>query len=1736
MNCADPYSVAILVATADRPGLLAHRALPSIGDQTRLPERVLIIDDSADRAAGRLTGREVRAWHPDGMQVDFYRNRRTKGASGAWNTGLERLLRTSGDPARVYVAILDDDDRWEPGHLESCLALAQRCDLDLITAPFLRIKEGEATETVCPPRRLDAAGFLTGNPGIQASNLVCRLSVLLEAGLFDEALPSCTDRDLCIRIADLPGVRYGGTPAPTVWHYACRSRARLSTPGSALKQAGLDGFFTKYQGRMTEDERARFRARAQALFGWREGLRTPVVATASEVGPPAPQRAGAPNDPVHLIVGTVTDGERPETVSGLLADLRDLEKDPGLSGLDVLLLENGAGHDDGLRALVERERARGLRIHPIYRARDAANGGGRLPIAPARSELQAHLYVFARRRPGSVVWILDDDMRLDPLVAVEPGRFERRRQALAAALQALRRQHAEGAADIAVGTYTGAPPLPFAASVRIQTVDLAASLQWLAALNPADPLPDRGAENAVLRSGRRDCYYDLSRSETDRLETPFWATPAFPGERVGEAFTRLSLKAERILAGEPVFRPLAVEPGAAEVADGSLRRGGNTFVLDPEALRLAPNPAPVVHGRAGRRSDMVWMLLQQRYFGMQAVVTPVAVYHDRARTPVAAPDVARMVDDIRGHAMLAALEDCPRVFAATAGHGIARRQDETDGLLQRVRERLDDRLAAYRLSFHRVRGLAGVLRALATDANAWWADGAWREPAGRLRNLAATLAGRYGLETLARIEREARALDGDRVRAFIDGLPEAIAAHRGRITQLSAALPHEAERVANAMAAASALAQPPPAGTLSVLGSGAEGVALTDGERVFKVFDYWKPQDSVAARAFLGGLAGAWSGARSLHPILGYHESGTRAVLVYPYEPSEPYVGGHGPGLVDLLVECRRFGVVHRNLHPANLRVTDGRVRLIDYGADLRPLADEADFTAMCRRAWLCWRWAGHGHLKAIMRRALEDTGIPELEGFDRFHEAVLRCAGVGPPARDIVLDMAGPPGRALDYGCGNGEQARDLARQGMTVLGYDPDPSHAPRWEARCRDTAGLRFTTDHDAVRAAEPFDLIVCRRVLCTMRDDRAMQGLLHDLRALVSERGRVVVSVCDPNFTFGGTSPEARRELPPDARHEDGFVWRKTVRATGRVRCDVHRPEHRLRRAFARAGLAVADRREVPSVDLERFEPMSDHLAFDLCPLPPLPGEVTLLVKACAMEADTLDVQVPHLVSQLEGPRAFAERVLVIDPHEGEFLRQYTPGSLGGLRRAARRLVGEGWIDRIVEGPCDGEAAPLHRRWFGFAAARSHTPAGVPVAATLAGLEACRTRYVLHADADVMVGRLDRSHDHLADMLAVLTEHAGAVTVAMNIAAEQDRPYTDHGEAGAWRVESRAGMVDLVRLRNARPLSNRLEGNRPALPWHRSLDLAIARGAGTSWRGGDRRTFHVHPPNARKGDREAWYMTLDRIEHGAVPVVQHGRVEWTGGIAEWMQPPRREPFVFLVCGRAVEPGRLRRCLASITRQKGPDWGAVLFDDASEPRIAGHFDIACRALGPRCTVVRNRRRRGLLANMTTAIRSICADPETVIVTLDADDTLIGDQVLVRLAEAYARGADVTVGSMLRTDKAADYPVEFKDPRQRRGGNVWQHLRSFRKRLFDATPDDALRLDGDYVDMATDWAFMLPIIEMAEHPVHVAEPLYLHEPSGRGKGEDRAKREAIIARIMARQPTGPANGRDRHVTSSVS
>ena len=258
---------------------------------------------------------------------------------------------------------------------------------------------------------------------------------------------------------------------------------------------------------------------------------------------------------------------------------------------------------------------------------------------------------------------------------------------------------------------------------------------------------------------------------------------------------------------------------------------------------------------------------------------------------------------------------------------------------------------------------------------------------------------------------------------------------------------------------------------------------------------------------------------------------------------------------------------------------------------------------------------------------------------------------------------------------------------------------------------------------------------------------------------------------------------------------------------------------------------------------------------------------------------------------------------------------------------------------------------------------------------------------------------------------------------------------------------------------------------------------------------------------------------------VPALQIGHVDLQGTTADWLMARRLEPFVFVILGHNVPTGRFQRCIESLQRQHGTDWGAILIDDYSSESLAlKQIRIAATLLGKRASLLRLRTRRGGMANLHTAIASLCGNPDSVIVTLDADDALLGGGVIKTLREAYSRGCQLTIGSMLRTDKFAQYKVDTHNPRAARGGAVWQHLRSFKKYLFERVPLEDLQLGGRYVDLAYDWAFMLPMVELAQNDsdasrctvVHIKHLLYLYEPSGEGKGDDRARREDIIRQII--------------------
>lgn len=514
-----------------------------------------------------------------------------------------------------------------------------------------------------------------------------------------------------------------------------------------------------------------------------------------------------------------------------------------------------------------------------------------------------------------------------------------------------------------------------------------------------------------------------------------------------------------------------------------------------------------------------------------------------------------------------------------------------------------------------------------------------------------------------------------------------------------------------------------------------------------------------------------------------------------------------------------------------------------------------------------------------------------------------------------------------------------------------------------------------------------------------------------------------------------------------------------------------------------------------------------------------GEVTLLIKACAMDAKYAHQQIVHIVDQLAAPQEFAERVLLIDAYSGPFLRQHDGGDLPGLMATATMLVERGVLDRVIVAPTDEDSVRrANDRWFGVECTQTHSDEGVPVPPQIWAFDQVATRYVLQCDLDVLVGRRRRQHDYLTEMLVACAPH-DVVGVAFNIAFAADhgdRPYA--APAGEYKPEVRLGLLDLHRLRALLPLPASTAGGRLTTTWYRALH-ALQRDRGLrTVRGGHPDTFYVHPPNDRKRDPGTLGRIRDLVAQGQVPAEQFNRWDLEAPDGAWRHRRRAEPVVVVARGRNTPAEKLARFAASLAMQDEQTFGVIVIDDASDDARPSLLLDALGWLGPRLTLVRHAVRLGRMRNNLLAIRILCVEPSTMIVFVDLDDALAEVSALRRVRELAELGHDVILAAPFRPDAPTKvYHPCFDNPRETYGGDVWIHLRAFQKRLHDSISDDQLKLDGAWIDQCEDYATMLPIVEMAARPIYVPIYLYWHERFTALDADGETQRDRTILRILA-------------------
>ncbi|KAL7543213.1 hypothetical protein ACHAXR_012512 [Thalassiosira sp. AJA248-18] len=964
--------VVVVVAThgEDRLHLLTGRALPSIANQTLKADLVVIVSDN--EPLGNLLEEEEAS---SCFDIDYRKNvrlidnKRTRGNSGtgAWNTGILEALATFGEDC--WVAVLDDDDEFLENHIESCLKAASESCQWVVSGIVRCSPSGPRNENLLMSEP-KAADFFATNPGVQGSNLFVRVRALLGAGLFDENLPSTTDRDICIRLCDLLSGQEGwfsSTGSYTVIHYADAGRARVSSRGSPAKIQGLKKFYRKYAPRMTDDQRKDFKSRATTLFDCGEEEFLPNFQVESKVetietmsGDHLPLNIGtvkmlpklpptglcAEKGERTVLFGTITSDQR--RIVSLLDDLCKASDAQGCNFNPFIIVFVNANAE--LARLVKIEiRGRRLRGHILSRTSSAVESilrqcndvespavDEKLPIALARTVLQVFIYNMPHLDNVDAVAIIDDDKRLpkgwSPFSASGGGCNE---------------------ADILIGRDLRTPPNPSVFSLRTNLIDLLYNMDLIHAEGDGkDDVKSYCLAQGHAESNRYDWYYDLSSSRSDHLEMPVF--------RDMQMVNNPRKLLQDLLVGSPLCRDvIPLESGP------TLQRGGCMVILVKNGRKsLQPlavqQHAPSINFSDGtisysRRSDSFWCK-QMKIRGFKIAVNELLfVYHDN------------------------------RFDAAPTPAGIRKNvvQEVIGGTLCRDakwrKTYIDTRLLEMKSWLARVRGVMISLR------NRPYCT------VELVRELIAPLEDILNLrkweeEVFDVIERvcyslqeyEPNPTDFARLNSFIKfdvaemkGIEKEW--DRARIEEACKKL-HEATGEDG----------------IKFIGLGSEGVSfrvndlLTGRDLLYKVFDL--AHSSLPSHETITLLESSYLNCtEDLPPI-----------LIRPYYRGTLYRGGgHGMALVKMLRKWKQLNIYHSNLTPDNLLVNeiDETLTVIDIGRDvkyetLQHLYHES-FRGMCKRAYLCFRYGQYASnpyaLKQLKYWMRDDYSSLRLVGFESF-------------------------------------------------------------------------------------------------------------------------------------------------------------------------------------------------------------------------------------------------------------------------------------------------------------------------------------------------------------------------------------------------------------------------------------------------------------------------------------------------------------------------------------------------------------------------------------------------------------------------------------------------------------------------------------------------------------------------------------------------------------------------------
>ena len=1720
----------VVIVSTTRKDMFLNISLPSILKQSRKPEMIYVVADSE----ANFPDDEILNSNRGNISLKCILNSRERNLSGAINTVLSEMLMDGFDPDETFVAILDDDDWWEVDYLDSCIKTASASGADWIVSGIVRHESSTDPGTpLSIPETLDVRSFLRGNPHIQGSNLFVKFSRILLAGGFDENLPSTTDRDVCLRLLFLGGTRITKLNSHLVHHLAF-GPGRLSERESRNKCLGLARFYDKYKFFMDLDDRKAFLSRAQEYFGC-----DPEESSLKQKSENIIEQIPSSSDrSANIVIGAIV--SHPNNFENLIQSAISLKR--STSCVSALVISDNAG----LTELVDEASAQlageGIEltvISPEEAIKSADKGDlgqyyreerNRKGIAFGRTVLHRYVYLKCLDYHDPVAWIIDDDVSLKNIYW---GTFQH--EVSGNELLGLIGRWIDSGVSIAVGKVGGDPPVPIMSTSRTQMLDLFFNLRALLYLNSHSYLKPDPSSGYDIANDSPAYFYDFPEQSFRHLEAPTWKYLMEDTRQSESGLSALSSDA-RLLLSKDVFRPAVYTVLNGNSGDNYFTplseesgpvRGGNTIILDIERLRDFNNSSPISGELGYRRGDTLWTVMNKRLGSRRplrktenVVSTPLMLVQSRNGEETFDQMKEKLIADTLGSAFVRSMD---RLLLEKNRKGqsygdyyelLNFSESDIEGIQSSMDGEINRRIRQILLNSWRIRGLAQSVRSTLKEfkPDLCGLNYLGKNDSEGISEICCRIETLFGREKINDLVNEIMGFDRREVAEFLRQLSPSC-------RQFGDALPihysdTEVEEVMGVIKGAFK------SGQLKKIGSGREGIVFSDGIYAYKYFHYGKfGLDSDSLRFLKEKILGKkLSGIASLEDLRFVDD---HLILKEEYVQGETYSGGKIQELVSLLKECRSRGIVIKNIAPKNLISNGKTLKFIDLGRDIGPYTDE-DYQRMCKRAYLTYRWHFRGDIHELLHRSNMVADFPELFGFNYFLDMLQdRYTGeISVPFVKSALNT-GQRKKILDYGCGKGQISDELAEI-HDVSVYDKDMSDFYRKHQHNSCAKVLkREDLDHISV-GSKKFDSVLLSLVLCTV-DYAEVKEILADTRRLIRDGGELVVVICNP-FNVQNVETGTHVKIGNIVNYHHRFTFEKKMKITGSLRKECHRPLEWYISEIKRAGFRPTAFSESTGASFGDISPGSEFLMIRaFASEAPVEYDVTLMIKASAMEWRSIGFQVRHIVKQLVGPEKFREKLIVTDRTDTNFARQYDIADVESFQHELQLLLDDGIIDRVLYASEDKvDHLSLSKRWFGVECTEPKSATGQPILTTLQGFEFASSKYILQLDSDCLIFRDGTDTSYLKEMIDVMESNRNAITVSFPVCNEVKLPFTPQSGGIKWRTEVRNCLIHRSRLLSSLPIPNSLDPDgRLVLSWHRSLDKKLSSSPWESYRGSLGNAYFTHIPNSLKTNLNFWYNVVKDYEISPPPDKQFGHVDLQTTELQDVLENRNEEIVVLVKGRNVPIPKLRRCFQSLVNQDFQDFGVIYVDAASSNGSDQYAEYIGRSMfRNRLTLLRNYKPLTSMENIFIAVNGICKNPQSIVVMVDADDALIGTDALSKVRLRYQNGADLTVGTMIRTDKYKEYPVDFKVPRLNRGGNVWQHLRTFRKYLFDSIDHDYLTIRGKWIEEADDWAYMIPMVEMANQPETIPDVLYFYEPSPDKKLRDIKRYEDTIAKIVSKKP----------------